>query len=291
MTQTIMDPEKARTYVKRMQRIVFRIICDIDDFCRENHITYYLSGGSCLGAIRHKGFIPWDDDGDLMMPRKDYNRFIELFPKVCEGKYGVGSIQTDDEWQRPYIRVYDLKTTWKSKIVKERAMGVLVDVFPIDGVPSNGLIRRCFFARLKVLNVLRNSATRLQYQSDEPGILIKKTLSLFVKPIGARYFAKRMEKVASRHDFDKCPLVACSVPAHYGHHETIRKELMSEAVLVPFEGRMLPVPTGYDTYLSNLYGDYMTVPKDAEENGFTHLDAWDVDLGPEDEADETKREG
>lgn len=70
--------EENQILVKRIQKSVFKILCDVDELCKENHITYYLSGGTCLGAVRHQGFIPWDDDADIMLPRSEYSRFLKL---------------------------------------------------------------------------------------------------------------------------------------------------------------------------------------------------------------------
>ena len=271
-----MDTKKE--IVKRIQEIDFKMLCDIDDFCKKNNIVYFLSGGSCLGAVRHKGFIPWDDDVDIMLPRRDYERFIKLAPRIFEGVYGVGSLQTDKKWRRPNARVYDLNTTLEYKDVNEVPMGVSIDVYPIDGVPDSILGRKLFFIHLKLLDVLKNSDVRKTYMPDESFVWLKKVLAVCLKPIGSRFFAKRMEKVASNYDYDTSAYVACSVPAHYGSREVIEKRLMSQPVMMPFEGRMLPVPSGYHTYLSNLYGDYMTIPKDAETKGYSHLDIWDVNL-------------
>lgn len=124
------------TLIESIQKIVYKILCDIDDFCAQNQIKYYLSGGTCLGAVRHHGFIPWDDDGDIMMPREDYDRFVVGFAKAFSGKYMVGSLATDSEWQRPAGRVWDLSTKLEQTKFTGREMGVFIDVFPIDGLPN-----------------------------------------------------------------------------------------------------------------------------------------------------------
>ena len=108
--------EENKDTVKKMQKVIMGILLDLDKFCRENHIRYFLSGGTLLGTVRHKGFIPWDDDGDIQMPRPDYNKFISLFSKSdMMEKYGLGSLSTDENWTIQYVRVWDKNTKWNSR--------------------------------------------------------------------------------------------------------------------------------------------------------------------------------
>lgn len=273
--------EENKATVKNIQRIVFHIMCDIDDFCKENNITYYLSGGSCLGAVRHKGFIPWDDDGDIMMPRREYERFMDTFPKAFKGKYGVGALSIDPNWNRQWGKIWDLNSTIKYQNYENLDLGIFVDVYPIDGVPRSAIGQKIFYARQKILLELSKESNRRYFHPQNRFKMLRKAVALVARPIGTRFFVERIDRIAKKYDFEKSEYVACSVPVHYGARETIKRELMSQAVLVPFEGKMLPVPVGYDTYLSNLYGDYMTIPKDAEKNGYTHQNDWSVEINAE----------
>ncbi len=264
--------------VKKIQKIVFAMLCDIDDFCRENNITYYLSGGSCLGAVRHKGFIPWDDDADLMMPRKDYERFLKLFSKKCQERYGVGALSVDPEWQIQYARVWDKNTVWRSKNFNFRNMGIFIDIFPIDGLPKSKFGRKLFYKRLKLICEIGKEASRTEFRKENHYILLRKIIGMIARPFGTRYFSKRLNHIAAKHDFDTSEYVACCMPVHYGERETILRKHMEKRAYLQFEGREFPVPVGYKKYLSNLYGDYMKIPKDAEENGYSHLEHWEVEF-------------
>ncbi len=272
------DIKIVKETVKRMQKTIFRIMCDIDDFCRDNNIRYFLSGGTCLGAVRHKGFIPWDDDADLMMPRKDYERFISLFAAAYPEKYGLGALPINSKWQRQYVRVWDKKSVWKSTNVEDLTMGIFVDIFPIDGLPENKFKRKIFYSCITLLRGIGNACIKKEYLPKEGYRFIKKITGFVFRPLGMRFFTKLMDRIARRYDFDKSKYVGASLAAHYGERETIEREEMASEVRLPFEGHLFPVPKGYHKYLSNLYGDYMTIPKDAEEKGYSHLGHWIIEF-------------
>jgi len=270
------DQLTSKQMLERMQEIVYGMLCDIDDFCRENHITYFLSGGTCLGAVRHHGFIPWDDDGDIMMPRREYNRFMELFPQRFKGRYGVGALSLDPKWNRQWGKVWDLNTTLRYTNFDNRDIGVFVDVYPIDGLPRTARGKKLFYLAQRTLFSIARDCMRNDFLPDLRFMPLRRIVRFFSRKIGPRFFVEGIDRIARHFDFDTSEQVACSVPVHYGARETIRRELMAQAVPMPFRDRMLPVPVGYDTYLSNLYGDYMRIPKDAEEKGYTHLGTWEV---------------
>lgn len=262
--------------VKTLQRISYEILCDVDRYCRENDIPYYLSGGSCLGAVRHQGFIPWDDDVDIMLPRKDYQRLIEGFSRAHTDRYRLSSLQTDPDWIRPYARIWDTRTQLIQITSREKPMGVFIDVFPIDGLPAGKLARRLYFRRLKLADILRSAARRKVFLPHEKWRLPKRILGLLVRPFGPRFFAQRLERLACRYDFDRSEYVAASMAVHYWDRECIERSCMDRAVELQFGDRKFPAPIGYDRYLRNLYGDYMQIPPDAAEKGYSHLENWSV---------------
>ena len=275
------DQGTERDALHRMQDIVYQMLCDIDDYCREQNIPYFLSGGTCLGAVRHHDFIPWDDDGDIMLPRKEYYRFMDGFAQRYEGKYAVGALHMDPKWNRQWGKIWDPATKIEYMNYPDRTLGVFVDVYPIDGMPKSRRRQKAIYKAQKVLVDLIRDCLRTDIPPKVRHKPLRRFIRVFTRRIGAHFFADKIDWLVRRFDFDTSEYVACSVPVHYGPRETIRREHMASAVDVRFRDRMLPVPVGYDTYLTNLYGDYMTPPSDASADSRTHSENWTVTFGDE----------
>ena len=264
--------------VERMQSIVYEILCEIDSFCRQNDIKYFLSGGTCLGAVRHHGFIPWDDDGDIMMPRKDYEKFIRTFAASTTSRFRIITLENDKTCNLPYARVWDPNSRITHKTVYAPDIGVNVDIFPIDGVSNQVLRRRLYYWKLMILDNICSEASRKEYLPQHRFVAFRKMVGRVAKVFGVHTFASMMDSLAKRTEYDRSDLVACSLPVHYGERETIEKKYMSEQLFVQFETSKFAIPSGYDKYLRNLYGDdYMVVP-DGPKGG-QHLDVWEVEFG------------
>lgn len=242
---------------KIIQRYALQILKCLDRFSKENHLTYYLAGGTLLGAVRHKGFIPWDDDIDIMMPRKDYQRLIQTFH---DDRYRLISCDTDAACTTQIARIYDTHTELEWEMTKDAKIGIFIDIFPIDGFPAGRLQTNLHLYHLKWIKTQASSVKRLAFGEKESYQTLKKVIRILCLHDG-NYYAKKMNRIAQKYDFDAMDYVGVknSINAHL-FKEKNDKHIFDETIYLPFEDMMAPAPKGYDTYLRHLYGDYMQIP-------------------------------
>lgn len=241
--------------------------------CDKHHLTIMLGGGSCLGAVRHKGFIPWDDDLDFMMPRPDYEKLIELWEKgkLDEGFHFEHPNKNVDV-KNTFLKVFVKNTTFADIFVDKDAFpsGIFIDVFPIDYAPENNIHRTLkalmsdglqFICTCTLMSQYPNKNLKLFYGQDKDAnkrykmrILIGKVFSVVSHRRWVYWFDKLNKKSK--------PSNLMTVPTGRKHYlpETLPVNVFTPAIECEFEGVKSYIPNGYHTYLSNLYGDYMQVP-------------------------------
>ena len=237
-----------------------------DSFCVKNNLLYYVCGGGCIGAVRHKGFIPWDDDIDVMMPRPDFERLKELWPlQMDETKYRFND-NTEEQFLRSmWASVSDEETTF----IKERqkdldiSHGIKLEIIPLDGCPEGKLKRK-----IQIFWALVHQIYINQEPPVSKGRLMKlagKCMLLLHRSWPARYrAAKRAEKHMTKYAFSDCKKVTELTTRFQYMRNEYPKEAFRDAVRMPFEGEMIPLPAGYDTYLRMAFGNYMELPPEEE---------------------------
>ena len=255
--------------INELHSCILSMLKEVDRICRENNITYFLSGGSAIGAVRDKGFIQWDDDADIMLPRKDYMKFLKVM-KNYKGKYKVGSIYTRKDWTFPFARIWDKTTKVVYENLNEATTGIFIDIYPIDGLPDSLTRTKLHYYITKFRYVCLNAAIRKRFKEGEKFTFLKRVLAFFAKSYGANNICKSLNASASKTKFESSNYVGCSVLCHYMEKERFSKEAFSHQVYVDFEDTKLPVMNGYDEYLSTLYGDYMKPPATGKERESEH---------------------
>ena len=254
MSQVNLTPQEVRD----MQLKGLKMAKFFDKFCQDNHLTYFLCGGCCIGALRNKGFIPWDDDVDVHMPREDYEKLKKLWKNMDE--YSIQYTTRDYLTQNPFLTICANNTTFIKTYQKDLDInhGLVLDVLPLDGCPQ-GFARKMqkFWALLYLLYIVGKAPEN----NGKTAYIIGKIALGIIKPKSWRYHIWRFcEKKMSRYPISECKYVTelCAGP-HYMRNE-YPAEAFSAQKYVPFEDTTLPIPIGYDTYLRMAFGDYMQLP-------------------------------
>ena len=247
--------------------IELNILRHIDDFCNKNNLKYFLAYGTLIGAVRHKGFIPWDDDIDITLPREDYNWLIENFNKINDGgRYKLVSPYSKGA-KHPYVKIIDTFTVKIEAGVNYHNdyLGVDVDVFPMDGQPESKQEFDRWFNRL--MRIYKLHAYCLM---ETNGSLKRKIFVPIIRMLtgGHVRLAKKVDKLHKKYTISKSNYVGVTSCLFVNRGDRFRKECISGCKYVSFEGYEFPIPIGYDEILTNIYGDYMKLPP--EEKRVTH---------------------
>ena len=251
--------------LKEIQGLELSILDYITDICKENDLRYFLAGGTLLGAVRHNGFIPWDNDVDISMPRPDYNRLIAIMEKQPVGRYQILSPKNKNDYYYPFAKVVDTKTKLveltRSNSVSN--MGLFIDIFPIDTVPADHNIA---VERLRYVNKWGiKIAGSVASDKDLPAF---RKVTHFIwywlfKGLGREQCLEKVEAKLAYDQFGSTGYIAST----YGlreEKEIIEYEAFASAVELPFEGKTYSCPIGYDKYLRQMYGDYMKLPPEKD---------------------------
>ena len=251
---------------KKIWAISLDLALEFDKVCKKHGLRYFLLGGTLLGAIRHKGFIPWDDDMDLMMLREDYERFKQL-ENEFKAPYFFQTPTTDPESGYSIIKIRNSNTTAVvDKFRYEKFnQGIWISVFPIDNWEIEGGEERS----AKIKKLLIENATYMRksnpYLSDADKIRVQNHSGRKPKEVN-----DEIQTIAMRDRFKHTEYVALAVTTVYPLKNLIyRREVFADSVDVDFEGFRLPAPIGYDEYLKTAYGNYMEFPP-VEKRGTWH---------------------
>ena len=249
-----------RLTLEECKKISLDILVDVADFCEKNNIRYFLSVGTLLGAIRHKGFIPWDDDIDIMMPRPDYKRFLDEY----NGKY---MLLKPESGLLYYAKAYDpttIKYEADTDYKKNKPIGVDIDIFPLDGIVNDQEIIDKLYKRECFLETLLRLSNQPIFLRKNP---IKCINRIIPRIIGSKNLVRMIEKNAQAYDYEKSDYVIRMRWSPNGFTGALPKEVF-EKDYGEFEGHRFCIPKGYDQFLTAFFGDYMTPPK--EEDRVTH---------------------
>lgn len=257
---------------KELKNIELRLLVEVDRICKMNSIRYSLCYGTLLGAVRHGGFIPWDDDIDICMPRPDYNRFV----KYCENNKVNFSLLAF-ETQNPYLdiisKVYNQNTVIEEENTNrfQSKTGVYIDIFPIESLGNTYEEAKRNFGKSTISRELLNASLWKKYFLSkthawyyEPARFVLYLLSRFISP--KRTIAKILECYSGM-EYDNTEYVGV-IGSAYRTKDIIERHIIEEYTEVDFEGLRFMAFKEYDAYLKHIYSDYMKLPP--EEKRVSH---------------------
>lgn len=264
--------------IRKVQLTQLEIMKTIHKICVDNDIKYYLCGGSALGAVRHQGFIPWDDDLDIVLPRNDYDELIEKLKECLPDKYWLQDYTTDENYWQPFAKVRKRGTIYKEagmESIDDEKCGVWVDIFPLDYAKkqnSVGLRLRKLLVRTIGFS-LRQRILKTSWRSFSRRYI---PIMLFWHLFSVTKLKKiQVMKMKGKMN-DQLPYWVSLSSTYNLDKETYPSFWFAEGVEKQFEDAMLVIPKEYHNYLSQLFGDYMQLPPVEKRQG--HNISNDVDI-------------
>ena len=273
------------TKMKKVWAVMLDLFAEFDRVCKKHQISYLASGGTMLGAVRHKGFIPWDDDMDLMMRREDYDKLCKIAPSEFRHPYFFQTYETDRGYTRAYAKLRNSNTTAIQENRRDMGytfnQGIFLDIFPLDNISPNKV--SAYFQSIKCNYYLQQAlfsiSARNGYRMKHQGKLYHLDAILY------RFLGKssmfdgdiNMEKLITnckKYQHKKTPYSSKLAFQPKNRQQIVLNEDISNPILLDFEFLKIPVPQNYEIILRRRYGDYM---KPLQTGGYHGTTFFDVD--------------
>ena len=256
---------------KRVQELTIFTLKTFMEYCEKYNLRYYFTGGALIGVFRHKGFIPWDDDIDIGMPRNDFDRFHELLKKDMPKGFGICNRYTDSNWHFAMSQFIDLESEIEIHLAEQpRKAHIWLDVFPLDGLPNNRILRW-----IRVKNILfhrymvqvANISTQVDANRSRPKLEMM-ILDFYRKVpvskiINTNKTINKLEKILRKTDFDKTEWCG-NMLGRYRAREVVKREWFGKPIQGLFENIQENIPENSDAILKALYGNYMKMPPEKD---------------------------
>lgn len=244
---------------KRIWAVQLEMLDEVERICSKYQIPYFADSGTLIGAIRHKGYIPWDDDIDLVMMRGDYNRFIQAAVKEVKEPLLLQTVYTEENYLKGHIQIRNSNTTGYNR-EDERAgyhCGIFIDIFPLDGVPDSRWMRNVWRFQVRTVWSILYTWYRFGYYPNATiaGRILHGIGAILRIPIPKAF--RWYEKLCARYSKENTQYVCDTVFITAWEKNLWERKWFETSVLMPFENRKVPVPCGYDGRLKAEYGDYL----------------------------------
>lgn len=261
LKEEIICDYKVTRLMKEVWQCELDMLEEVDKICKKNNINYFLAGGTLIGAVRHKGYIPWDDDIDIVMMREGYNKFLKIAEKELNGKYFLQYYKTEKKYNRGHAQIRNSETTAIINGDKHNNFnkGIFIDIFPLDNIPDDE--KKCD----KFINkVSRKKKFLDNYYNLDSKCLMKKIIKrlyhyLIYSFINYDKKIEKYERFVSQYSKEDTNMV--SAISFCTNLPKYKKEWFKRTIYMDFEYMQLPCPYMYDKVLRAQYGDYMKIPK------------------------------
>ena len=254
----------------QIQQESLKILDVVAALCEKLQLRYYLAYGTLIGAVRHQGFIPWDDDIDIMMPRQDYTVLLNYFREHAEELKPLELFSNYNCPEYPYMisRVSNSDYVLDVHNEKPYGLGLFLDIYPMDGMGTTPAEYEALKNKATRYSSLCFLSTRLRCEKGNTKkkwkLALKYPAFLFARMCGKKVFMKKLEAMAAGCDYNTSNYVGCLVWGSDGVKGVFPKEWFRDAVDISFEGRLYKAPVDYDAVLTRLYGDYMQLPPEQD---------------------------
>lgn len=263
-----------------LHQVDLDIVKEVIAICKKYNLKYYMLGGTMLGAVRHKGFIPWDDDIDLGLPRKDYDKFLKVAPKYLSAHLKMVNYHTDPNYHYYITRILDTET----KVIEERIgnenkyTNASIDIFPIDGTPNNPILRKIYFFRVLFHRAMmslcyKDSIDRKRPRGKAEKLLLAVMERIPIEKMTTPYKQKqKIDRLLKSQNVERSEYIG-NIMGAYRTKEIVPKSFYGKGKMYKFENILLCGLEDYDAYLKYTYGDYMKLPpKDKQKTHFRILE-------------------
>ncbi len=263
--------------LREIQMAEFGVLQKLSELCKQLDLRYYLFYGTLLGAVRHQGFIPWDDDVDVAMPRPDYEKLLAYCDEheAALAPFRLMHCRKDKEYIYPISRLCDTRYEVDYEGTVDYGLGLFVDIYPLDGCGDTEAEAKKIHKKNNILQKLTHLAGTQKYKPSLQGGFVRSCVKFagycFGKLLGAGYFARKADKNSRRLAFETCKFVSCTVWFDWYHR--FDKTLLAEPTFLTFEGEQFSVPAGTDALLTDWYGDYMQLPPEDARIGHHYYTA------------------
>ena len=264
---------KEQLTMQQTQAISLEILHTVAGICEEQGLRYALIYGTLIGAVRHHGYIPWDDDVDIMMPRPDYDKLLAYLDENIQNYPNLKVFNRETCPDYPYMitRISDDRYVIEMANEKPYGMGVFIDIYPYDGLGVTKEESVRYGLKGDRLSSLCYQATRKRYAIETTTSPLRKLLKfpvyLFAKMCGKDFFQKKLEKLARVKDYETSEYIGCVVWLSWGEKDIFPRKWFDETIMMPFDKYEFRVPKYYDEVLRHEYGDYMQLPPEEDRIG------------------------